>query len=113
MPGYVLLLHEPLDRFSELSPDQMQKIIERYESWSQELRRGGKLLDGRKLKDDGGRHLSERGRIVTDGPFSEAREVVGGFFLIQASGYDEAERLCRDCPHLEFGRIEIREIDEV
>ncbi len=114
MASYLLLLYEPENRFSDLSPEQMQTIIEKYQAWGNKLRQAGKLRDSRKLKEDGGRHLSRRGdRIVTDGPFSETREVVGGFFLIEAASYDEAETLCRDCPHLDFGRIEIRAIDEV
>lgn len=114
MAGHLILLYEREDAFSDLSPEQMQAIIQKYQQWGAKLREEGKLLDSRKLKEDGGRHLSRRGdEIVTDGPFSETREVIGGFFLIEADDYDEAERLCRDCPHLEFGRIEIRAIDDL
>ncbi len=114
MAGYVVLLHEPAGAFADLSPGQMQEIIQKYQRWSRKLRQSGHLLDGRKLKDGEGRNLVRRqGQIVTDGPFSETREVIGGFFLIQADGYDKAQELLSDCPHLDHGRIEIREIDEV
>ena len=48
---------------------------------------------------------------VTDGPYAEAREVIGGLFIIEANSYDEIVELSKDCPHLDFGSIEIREVD--
>ena len=42
---------------------------------------------------------------VTDGPYAEAREVIGGLFVIDAANYEEVVELSRDCPHLEFGEI--------
>jgi hypothetical protein len=47
---------------------------------------------------------------VTDGPYAEAREVIGGLFIVEAGDYDEVVALSQDCPHLEFGTIEIRQI---
>lgn len=112
MAQYLLLLHAvPLD-FSAMSPDQMQAVIQKYQAWSDRTRESGRLLDGRKLKDDGGRILRRQDdNFVVDGPFSEAKEAVGGFFLIEAASYDEAVEICQGCPHLDHGRIEIREID--
>ena len=51
------------------------------------------------------------GAKVTDGPYAEAREVIGGLFILEAGNYDEAVTLCQDCPHLDFGTIEIREVE--
>ena len=48
---------------------------------------------------------------VTDGPYAEAREVIGGLFIVEANTYDEVVELSKDCPHLDFGTIEIREVD--
>jgi hypothetical protein len=48
---------------------------------------------------------------VSDGPFAEANEVMGGLFVIEAATYDEVVELCKDCPHLDFGSIEIREVE--
>ncbi len=114
MSQYLLLLHAvPLD-FSKISPGEMQAVIQKYQAWSAQMRDDGRLLDGRKLKDDGGRLLRRQGGdLVVDGPFSEAKEAVGGFFLIEAAGYEEAVEVCQGCPHLEYGAIEIREIDLV
>jgi len=114
MAQFLLLLHETPADFAALSPQQIQSIIEEYSAWAETLRREERLVDSHKLKDDGGRHLARRdGRLqVTDGPYAEAREVVGGYFLLRAKGYDEAARLAEGCPHLKYGgRIEIRQID--
>jgi len=45
-----------------------------------------------------------------DGPYTETKEIVGGYFLIEADSYDHAIELSRDCPHFDFGSIEIREL---
>jgi hypothetical protein len=49
--------------------------------------------------------------MVTDGPYVETREVLGGFFHLVAESFDQAVELARDCPHLEYGTIEIREVE--
>jgi hypothetical protein len=49
---------------------------------------------------------------VLDGPFSETKEIIGGYFAIQAEDYDEAVSLAGECPHLDYGGlIELREVD--
>ncbi len=50
--------------------------------------------------------------LVTDGPFAEAKEVIGGYYIVNAASYDEAVELAKLGPHLRYhGRIEIRQID--
>ena len=52
--------------------------------------------------------------MVTDGPYSETKEVLGGYYLIEAANYDEAVRRCKDHPHLEHGgTIEVRQIEKM
>ena len=85
-------------------------------AWRQSLEARGLLLGGEKLKDEGGRHLRNiNGDIdVIDGPYSEAKEVLGGYFMIEADNYAAAETISKECPHLKYGgRIELREIDSM
>jgi len=114
MSEFLLLLHESQDGFAHYSPEAMQAVVEKYTAWAQGLGQQGKIIESRKLKDDGGR-LVRRGEdgMTLDGPFSETKEVIGGFFLIKASDYDEALEICANCPHLEYGTIQLREIDRV
>jgi hypothetical protein len=115
MPEFMLLLHESPAESASLSPDDMQRIIERYRLWSGQLASSGQLLGGDKLREDGGKHLRRPrgGKRATsvDGPYAEAKEVVGGYFKISAADYDEAVRLATDCPHMDYGWIEVREIE--
>lgn len=112
MPSYILLLHDTGTMPASMSPEDIQAVIQRYVAWRQRIQQGGRRVDGHKLADGTGRVM--RGAVgsakVTDGPYAEAREVIGGLFIIEANDYDEVVALCQDCPHLEFGTIEIREV---
>ena len=112
MPNYLLLLHDTGTFPENMSPSEIQAVIQRYVSWRQLVQQGGRTIEGHKLVDGTGRVM--RGSIgatkITDGPYAEAREVIGGLFILEAASYEEAVALCRDCPHLDFGTIEIREI---
>jgi hypothetical protein len=113
MPQYILLLHDA-GRFPEnMSAEEMQAIIRRYVDWRRRVEAGGRKVSGHKLRDGAGRVMRGAGSNtnVTDGPYAEAREVIGGLFIVEAGNYEEAVALSRDCPHLDFGTIEIREIE--
>lgn len=116
MPKYLMILHDAMPVLANLSPAQMQAVIEKYQAWSAKVGQAGKLVGGEKLKDEGGKHISApSGKLVVrDGPFAEAKEVIGGYFIIEGASYDEAVKISSDCPHLELGgRIELREIDPI
>ena len=109
MPQYLLLLHEDPASFQHMSPEEMQQVLAKYVAWSQELRAAGRLKGGQKLHDEGGRHV--RAGRVTDGPYVEGKEVLGGFFVVEAADYDDAVAVTQACPHLAHGWVEVREID--
>lgn len=113
MSKFMLLLHEEPSALDGFSPEEIQRVIQKYSAWREGLAEAGQLAGGEKLKDEGGRLLSrQNGAVrVVDGPFSEAKEIMAGFFMIEAADYDEAVEISRGCPHLEFGRVELREID--
>jgi hypothetical protein len=90
----------------DLSPAEAQRTLERYLAWNAAL-----------PVAVGGGGLSRQGRVirgleVTDGPFAEGAEVVGGFITITADTLDEATKVFSDHPHLEFGSIEVRKVGE-
>ena len=108
MPSNIL---HSLVEYTTIPVDEKERIIELS---SEEIYKSPFCyLSGHKLVDGEGRVM--RGRVgsaqVTDGPYAEAREVIGGLFIVEARGYEEVVALCQDCPHLEFGSIEIREIE--
>jgi hypothetical protein len=116
MPKYMLLLHDDPSGWASVSPEQMQQIIEKYVAWGTKLREAGILIASDKLTDEPGRVIrGGNGQLrVTDGPFSETKEVLGGYYTITATSYDEAVQQAKGCPSLEYGgTVEIREIDEM
>jgi hypothetical protein len=110
---FMLILFETPGDFASMSPEEIQKIIEQYGAWAGKLAAAGKMAGGYKLREEGGKRMAPAGGkpTVTDGPYAETKEVCGGVYLINADSYDEAVKLASDCPHLKFGRIEVRRID--
>ncbi|OLF18388.1 YciI family protein [Actinophytocola xanthii] len=113
MPKYVGFLRGGDEAQSQLSPDEAQRTLERYLAWSDDLDRTGNTTGGGGLSR-GGRVLPRNGGGlgVTDGPFVEGTEILGGFITLEAADLDEAEKLFSSHPHLDFGVIEVRKIGE-
>ncbi len=101
MPQYMLLLYDNPTDWKKVSPEEMQKAIEKYMAWTKKPFN----KDSKRLAADAGRVIRpNNGKPrATDGPYSEAKEVLGGFYLIEAANYDEAVNLSMTHPHLEYG----------
>jgi hypothetical protein len=113
MAKFMLILHQTPRNWNDLSPEQIQQKVEKYQAWIEKMHSSGRHVSSEKLGEEGGRLLAVReGRLmVTDGPYAESKEVVGGYYVFRAANYEEAVELTRDCPFLEDGRIEIRQTD--
>ncbi len=111
MAQFMLLLRGG-GEFPVHSPEEMQKVLEKYLAWADKLRKDGRHRGGEELKD-GGRVMSiKNGKVAIDGPYTETKEIVGGYFLYEAKDLDEATEIAKGCPHLGFGgSVEIREIN--
>src|SRR5437660_1555636 len=101
MSQFMLLLYDDPSQWRKVSPEEMQKAIEKYRAWRDKPFTKNAI----RLADDVGKVMrAEGGRVrATDGPYSESKEVVGGFYIIEAANYDEAVKLANDHPHLEYG----------
>jgi hypothetical protein len=116
MARYMLLLRREPHLWKNMSPDEIQKAVVKFDTWRTKLIERGLYAGSEKLADEPGKLIRrEKGQaLVTDGPYSEAKEVLGGYFAIHASSYDEAVERSEDCPALEYGAtVEVRLIDEV
>ena len=116
MPKFMLLLFDNPSDFADLTPAQMQGVVQEYGAWAEAMGKANKLLGGEKLADEGGKVLRMKGAkiAVTDGPFAESKEVLGGYFLLNADNYAEAVKLAETCPHMKYGAsTQIRQIDEM
>ena len=113
MAKFMLILHKTPGIWRQLSPEEMQRKVEKYQAWIDKIHSSGRHVSSEKLGEEGGKLLSlQKGRLsIVDGPYSEAKEVVGGYFVFRAANYEEAIELTRDCPFLDDGRIELRQTD--
>ena len=109
MAQFLQLLYDDPSGWTRLSPDEMQKALEKYMAWGKQPFVKG----AQRLAEDVGRVIrstSGKARAV-DGPYSETKEILGGFYVIEAANYDEAVKFTLDHPHLEYGgTIEVRQI---
>jgi hypothetical protein len=97
---------------SPASPEEMQAQMQKWMTWIQRLREEGKYVAGDPLQG-GGKVLTSR-KIITDGPFAEGKEIVGGYFLVRAETIDQAAEMAKDCPIFENGgSVEVRPIQVV
>jgi hypothetical protein len=104
---YLLIQRSVPENHEPPSPAQMQEMYAAFNAWKEKFKdnildMGGKLTRGGKL-------LSAAG--VTDGPFVEAKEIIGGYMLVAADNYEQAVEVARACPGLlPRSTVEIREI---
>jgi hypothetical protein len=109
MSKFMLLLYSDPIGWSKLTPDQAQKATEKYMDWTTKPFTVG---SGR-LAGDVGRVLrAQNGKPhAADGPYSETKEVLAGYYTIEAPNYEEAVKLALAHPHLEYGgTIEVRQV---
>jgi len=113
MSKFMLLLYDNpanIAQFQSMSPEEMQKATEKYMAWAKKPF----TVDSKRLAEDAGRviHSDRNGKTrTTDGPFSETKEVLGGYYTIEAADYAEAVKRTLDHPHLEHGgTIEVRKV---
>src|SRR5262245_3909454 len=101
-------------RAATASPDQMQAMMQKWFAWMKELSEQGHLTDRGHPLEPAGKVVSGPQKIVTDGPYAEAKDLVGGFSLIEARDLEHATELSLGCPIFEIGgQVEVRPIREI
>jgi hypothetical protein len=107
---YMLLFRGPhWDR--GLSADELQQVMDKVMAWFEGLNQRGKVKAGQPLGAQGRTISGTNGRFVVDGPFTETKEAVGGYLLLQADSFDEAVEIARSAPTLRYGvSVEVRPI---
>jgi len=116
---YMILVGHDEKGGKTMKPEEHKALFEAYQKYHKDLRTAGVLLGGEPLKDTStAQRISSEGgkRKVVDGPFSESKEIIGGFFLIEAKTRQEAEEWAGRCPSAHLGGwsyVELREIEEI
>src|SRR5919197_4916150 len=111
--AYALLVVEPLGQRRTRSDAEGHEVYGRMVRFSEDLKRRGLLTVSQSLKtgtSDARLKVSGDSVIVTDGPFAEVKEVIGGFFLLTCETREQALEIARDCPAAQWATIEVREL---
>jgi hypothetical protein len=91
------------------SPEQMQKMMQKWMAWMKELGEKGHLKDQGHPLERTGKVVKGSQKTVTDGPFAEAKDAIGGYSLITARDLEQAVELAKGCPVFEGdGAVEVR-----
>ncbi|MDN5205474.1 YciI family protein [Fulvivirgaceae bacterium BMA10] len=110
MRDFMLILREDFSAYEHMSPEELQKLVQSHMNWVQELSEKGHFKAGDGLSNEG-KVLKGKNGMVTDGPHIEAKEGVGGYYLIQANDFEEAIEISKACPTLQYdGTVEVRPI---
>ena len=108
---YMLLIHEDERAFQNLTESERQAIYAEYRHFSEDIASTGHYIGGSELQPStSATSVRIRGgkRLVTDGPFAETREQLGGYYLVEAKDLDEALGLAARIPSARTGTIEVR-----
>ena len=113
---YMLLIHDEEHAWGALSEADRQQMIKEYRQFSDQVKSAGQYVAGAQLQPTSTAksvQIRNGKRIVTDGPFAETREQLGGYYLIEARNLDEAVGLAARVPSARIGTIEVRPVVEV
>jgi hypothetical protein len=113
---FMLLIYNDNTILDALPAGQADTMMRECLGHADELRQGGHLIDSQMLEDTGTAksvRIRQGRSTVTDGPFSEAKEVLGGFNLIEAGDMEEAVRIAAQFPWARTGCVEIRPVRDI
>jgi len=110
---YLLLIYDAEGDWAKMSDAERGAVFEEYKTFSADLGKSGKLRNGNALKPVSTAttvRVREGKTLLTDGPFAETREQLGGYYLIDAADLDEAVAIAKRIPSARIGCIEVRPI---
>jgi hypothetical protein len=93
------------------SPSEGEKVMQRWTAWLQKLGQEGHLKDRGQPLEREGKVVRAKGRTITDGPYAESKDIVGGYTLIEAKDLAQAAELAGGCPIFDYdGLVEVRPV---
>ena len=93
------------------SPERMQEMMQKWMAWLKDLGQKGHIKDQGQPLERAGKVVNGKQKTVTDGPFAEAKDVIGGYTLVEARDLEQAVELSKGCPIFELdGGVEVRPI---
>ena len=115
MEKFMLIFKGGFYEERNLSPEESQERMQKWYKWVQDLTDQGKYVSGEPLLRGGKILSANQNKIVmTDGPFPEAKELVGGFFIINARDINEASEIAKSYPDFDLeGSVEVRQVMKI
>lgn len=111
--AYALLIVEPVGQRQTRTQAEGQALYDRMVQFSEDLKSQGLLTISQSLKTDNqGARVRVQGNesTVVDGPFAEAKEMIGGFFLLTCESREQAIAIAQECPAAAWATVEVREL---
>jgi len=105
--GYLILFHSN-EWWKDLGREQLEKYVAESNAWLEKVMATGKVKAGQALARSGAIISGKTGRVITDGPFAESKEVLGGLLIIEARDLNQAVELISNHPGVKMGAWEIR-----
>ena len=108
MNKYMILLFDDMEAYADMTPELFQEEVALHAKWIEEL---GEHYDSGEALEEGAKSIKGKEKVVSDGPYIEAKELIGGFYIINASSLEEATELAKGCPTLRLGGgLEVRPV---
>jgi hypothetical protein len=110
---YLLMIYQNEAEYAKIDPATLQKVYEEYGAFTQGIVKSGNFKAGDRLQPTTTAttvRIRDGKTMMTDGPFAETREQLGGYYLIDAKDLDEALAIAAKIPGARFGSIEVRPI---
>ena len=108
-----MLLYRTDEWYNRLSREELEKLIGQNQAWFEKLTAQGKAKPGRALERRGVIVSGRNGRFITDGPFAESKEAIGGYLVLDVETIEEAIAIAQSSPGLAYGgSMEVRPIAE-
>ena len=105
-----MLLFRGNDWIKNLSSEEKQRVTDQWMAWFRRLTDERKAVAGNPLEREG-KIVSGKNRVVSDGPFAESKEAIGGYFLLDVATMDDAVAIAQECPGLPYGiRVDVRPV---
>ena len=110
MKEFMLIFRNEVSDGSKMpSEEQMQLIMSEWQSWIKGIAANGKYSGTNRLYPEG--KTLKPGNIITDGPYAEVKEMIGGYLVVKADSIDEAVKMAESCPNIKYGgNVEVRTV---
>ncbi len=105
----MLFRNEKMESGERPSAEQMQAVMKQWQTWIKGIADKGQYSSTKRLLSEG--KTLKPGNVISDGPYAEVKEVVGGYLIVKAGSLDEAVELAKACPNIMYGgSVEVRSV---